>query len=133
MKVDRPLCEKLDPPEREAHLAAHMMSGGRVRAATRRVEDALLHEYDHLARRTGGTTSRAALLAKKYGFASETTVRHKLARARERRSTAKMFFCRLLQADLAMKRLGPSTCFSLTVPPPADPTPCPVFAALSYL
>ena len=34
MKVDRPLCEKLDPPEREAHLAAHMMSGGRVRAAT---------------------------------------------------------------------------------------------------
>ena len=33
---------------------AHMMSGGRVRAATRRVEDALLHEYDHLARRTGG-------------------------------------------------------------------------------
>ena len=69
---------------------AHMMSGGRVRAATRRVEDALLHEYDHLARRTGGTTSRAALLAKKYGFASETTVWHKLARARERRSTAEV-------------------------------------------
>ena len=98
MKVDRPLCEKLDPPEREAHLAAHMMSGGRVRAATRRVEDALLHEYDHLARRTGGTTSRAALLAKKYGFASETTVRHKLARSRaERERPARRgggMFCR---------------------------------------
>ena len=39
----------------------------------------------------------------------------------------------LLQAALAMKRLGPSTCLPLIVPAPADPAPCPVFAALSYL
>ena len=38
-----------------------------------------------------------------------------------------------LQADLAMKRLGPSTCFPFTIPAPADPAPCPFFAALSYL
>ena len=38
-----------------------------------------------------------------------------------------------LQAVLAMKRLGPSTCLPLIVPAPADPAPCPVFAALSYL
>ena len=38
-----------------------------------------------------------------------------------------------LQAALAMKRLGPSTCLPLIVPAPADPAPCPVFAALSYL
>ena len=38
-----------------------------------------------------------------------------------------------LQAVLAMKRLGPSTCFPFIVPAAADPAPCPVFAALSYL
>ena len=38
-----------------------------------------------------------------------------------------------IQAVLAMKRLGPSTCLPLIVPAPADPAPCPVFAALSYL
>jgi hypothetical protein len=38
-----------------------------------------------------------------------------------------------VQAALAMKRLGPSTCLPLIVPSPADPAPCPVFAALSYL
>ena len=39
----------------------------------------------------------------------------------------------VIQAALAMKRLGPSTCFSLSVPAPPEPAPCPVFAALSYL
>ena len=40
---------------------------------------------------------------------------------------------RSLQAALAMKRLGPSTCFPLIVPSPPEPAPCPVFAAFSYL
>ena len=38
-----------------------------------------------------------------------------------------------IQAALAVKRLGPCARCSLTVPAPADPAPCPVFAALSYL
>jgi hypothetical protein len=39
----------------------------------------------------------------------------------------------LLQAALAVKRLGPCACFSQTVWSPPEPAPCPVFAALSYL
>ena len=50
-------------------------------------------------------------------------------RGERARSTKRVFSA--LQAALAMKRLGPSTCFPLTVPAPADPTPCPVFAALT--
>ena len=38
-----------------------------------------------------------------------------------------------LQAALAVKRLPLCARFSLTVPAPAEPAPCPVFAALSYL
>ncbi len=38
-----------------------------------------------------------------------------------------------IQAALAMKRLGPSTCFPFIVPAAADPAPCPVFVVLSYL
>ena len=36
-----------------------------------------------------------------------------------------------VQAALAVKRLGPCACCSLTVPAPADPAPCPVFAVMS--
>ena len=44
-----------------------------------------------------------------------------------------IFYQPEVQAALAVKRLGPCARCSLTVPAPADPAPCPVFAALSYL
>ena len=43
------------------------------------------------------------------------------------------FFSWILQAALAVKRLAPCASLPLIVPAPADPAPCPVFAALSYL
>jgi hypothetical protein len=38
-----------------------------------------------------------------------------------------------IQAALAVKRLGPCACFSLTVRVPREPAACPVFAAVCYL
>ena len=60
----------------------------------------------------------------------ETPVPCFALRKKNRNICASLFF---VQAVLAMKRLGPSTCFPFIVPAAADPAPCPVFAALSYL
>ena len=76
-----------DVPGSCAHQASKKMSGiqsGGVRAATQQVEDALLQEYDQIA----GGVSKYALLAQKYGLDSESSLKHKMRRARARRQSA---------------------------------------------